>query len=479
MPIMLEQLGLVRYGAYVLVFAILGYSGILELGLGSALVKFSAETHSRESSEDLNRMTSVALRALVLVGMGMAAIVWGFAFFVLPSLSIDALIYREAFSTLIILGARALTSSSLLIPQGLVTGVGDFRSLSQTQMLASSTTFAGTILILLADGGLPELAMLSVGVGSMSALLFARRIQRLVPGSQFRIGGRNVRDTRALLRFALPTAAISLSVMVMYQVDVLLIAFLVSTAAIAQYSLVAKFNQILRELEGLISYVVFPATASLAANGDVHRIRGLLLRGTKYETALMFPVVAATMAFAGPALLVWVGPGYVPLAPLIVLFCSYMLLNPLLGVSWNLLLGMGRLRELLIVSGLLAISNLGLSILLTLWLRSIEAVILGTVVSFILVFPAWFSLSRRAIVVVGSLELIRVALPSYVAALLSFVSGVALTWLHSPDGLLSLTVEMLGALGVGWYAYAMIALSSRERKKLISYVIPISSKDNT
>ncbi|HBG07885.1 MAG: hypothetical protein A2075_18940 [Geobacteraceae bacterium GWC2_58_44] len=67
-PVILKVLGNRDYGLWELVMSVIGYMGLLDLGIGPALVRFVSVANGKEDREDLQKTISTALLFFVAIG---------------------------------------------------------------------------------------------------------------------------------------------------------------------------------------------------------------------------------------------------------------------------------------------------------------------------------------------------------------------------------------------------------------------------
>ena len=68
-PIIVRQLGNTGYGIWDLILSFCGYLGLLEVGLGPAIIRFVAKSTSLEEHQETQRIFVTSAAALSLVGL--------------------------------------------------------------------------------------------------------------------------------------------------------------------------------------------------------------------------------------------------------------------------------------------------------------------------------------------------------------------------------------------------------------------------
>lgn len=68
-PLLVWKLGVEGYGIYILITSLVGYYGILDLGLGQGLIKFVAEYNAKNDSESLSNAINAAIVVQMVMGL--------------------------------------------------------------------------------------------------------------------------------------------------------------------------------------------------------------------------------------------------------------------------------------------------------------------------------------------------------------------------------------------------------------------------
>jgi O-antigen/teichoic acid export membrane protein len=140
MPILIRGLGQDRYGIYATVTSVVGYVGLLDLGIGISLTKFVAEYYAKRDYRRLNEMLSTSL--LLYVGLGIlgAGILIGFsAFFVQHVFDIPVSYWTE--------GRYVFWISALSLFNGLTLGIfGNLLNGIQRQDISRTITIVNTLI---------------------------------------------------------------------------------------------------------------------------------------------------------------------------------------------------------------------------------------------------------------------------------------------------------------------------------------------
>jgi O-antigen/teichoic acid export membrane protein len=194
--------------------------------------------------------------------------------------------------------------------------------------------------------------------------------------------GAGLADFVGLMQISMYVFLIQLSVVLADKIDTAILSFALPDPGLATtiYTNVSKpFFQI-RQTGWMLSYLVMPAVASLAAARDERGLERIKYDGPRLLVGFLLPVTLLAWIYAGPFLILWVGPEYGAHARLLRLFLVAAL--PLLiSVHVQMAIGMGKLRVIAIAALVGSLFNLAISYGLTVLLGDVSGVIWGTVLT--------------------------------------------------------------------------------------------------
>jgi O-antigen/teichoic acid export membrane protein len=232
-------------------------------------------------------------------------------------------------------------------------------------------------------------------------------------------------------------------------VDKLLVAALVSVAAVTFYVVPVLIAQRLTTLVGTVSVAFLPAATQLHAENDRPRFAELVFRAEKLVALVVLPVAAALIVFAEPILSLWLGPEFAERSawPLRLLVAGYALsaLGTVPAVGCDAV-GRPGVATAFSVAG--AVFNVGLCLVLIprYGITGAGAVILCQSLVFLPVF-LWFSTRRVLRLGLGRLLTRSLARPVAATALAALLMVALLPLVHG-WGMLVLA----GLASAAWYA---------------------------
>lgn len=195
-------------------------------------------------------------------------------------------------------------------------------------------------------------------------------------------------DYLDLLHFSAYVFLIQLSIVLADKIDTTILGFALSedaaTTALQVYLVVSKPFAQIRQTGWMLSYMVMPAVASLAAAHDVRGLDRLKYDGPRLHTGALLPVALLAAIYAAPFLSLLFGkrlPGdagdYAWLMQLFLIAT----LPLLISVHVQIAIGTGRIRLIALSALVGSLVNLPISCALTLRFGDVSGVIWGTVVT--------------------------------------------------------------------------------------------------
>ena len=461
---LLRHLGPGTYGLWVVLFALVGYLGLLDVGVGTAAVRQVARLRASDDQDGLGDLVrtcwvfftgSAVLAVLITVGL---------APFVASFLHLGPISPRVAGITLVILGVMSALSFMATVPNALLFGSGRSDRLTQISVATLLLMECGQIVAVVAGAGLIAVALLQLAGAALTLAVSASFVRRFT-GASMR-GGRFSRPLlRELLRFGGVQSLVTLSGVVAYQLDALVIGVILPVAQVAPYNIALSTSNFTGSLSSQATSLLVPTYAHFEEVGNRRRQSTYFLGAVVACLGISVPIVVALAAFGDPILKLWLGK--VPpqtYTVMIVLGIVTVLQRP--GNQCFLFLtGIGRNRQMAKLAPIGAALNLAGSIVATYWLGPVGPAVGSLppvlVISFV-ILPVlvcrYLDISLR--------RYLRTALAPVLPT--AAVAGiVALAFIHLHPALSSLSAVIgAGVVGASWLT--LVAVVSRLEPELRS-----------
>ena len=480
LPFNLKYLGEANYGLWVLLGSVTMHVSLLELGNGSAMVKFVAQYRALKNGRAINEIASsmfVVFGVLGVVAYGLLAAV---------ALNLEHLFTLSA-------GQAALGRSILLIigihvtanfPFSVYGGVtGGFQRYDINNRVAVVTTIVAALVnvaVVLAGGTLIVLVAATTAVRVAAYFVYAANAHRVFPDLEVRPSLFTMTRVREVMGFSAYTTGIDWANKLNYQLDQVIIGAFLGPIAVAAWAPAERIVSGIQRLTNQMNGVLFPLMVDSDANRMRSRLQQILVEGTRLSLAAVLPVSAAVFVLADPLMRVWLGAkagdlaGAVPVLQILTVAVAVRVGN---ATGTTLLKGTGKHRMLAAVNLATGVVNVALSAAL-IGPFGLAGVAYGTLVpiavaAVVVLFPA----ACRHAGVPTAHVLVRGVVPAvwpvFPAALLMWV----LRDLAEPR-LATLVLEGAAGAAVYFGLFIGIAIGARDRALYVQRVRELIGRRN-
>jgi O-antigen/teichoic acid export membrane protein len=381
-----RQLGDEPYGIVVALTGAVGIFGFLDFGIGNALIGLIARSHARKDHVELRSLLASSLVFLTIVGslalvIGVA-VVWLLpSTFVLSAQGVEDQSVRIAMTVLVCGVAFAIPSSlGSKLALGLQIGYQNNLVNVLSGLTILGLAFLGTVL----NGGLVYFTAVFAVVPTI-----ANAIQTLVLLTSRKhdhrpdFGKLRAAEIFRLLPAGIPFTVMTLAGALSYQVDTLLVAYLVSASAAAGYGfLIRIFNGAsVFFIAGLQQ--VWASTSHALEEGNLAWVRHTFIRVFGATMALYAAGAILLLVFGQTIISVWSGGEVHVGQDLILAFALWSTYSFAMTQLSFLLNGAGIIKIQAISATCMAIVNVPLSVYLTIQWGSVGP-LYGSLISHVL-----------------------------------------------------------------------------------------------
>ncbi len=339
-PVLVAGLGDARFGLLTLIWALVSYLGLFDLGLGRALTLRLASVLGRGEDEQVGPLCGSGLAMTAGVGLfaGLVLLVAAPWAPVLLSGLPDAAEAKTCLQLLALALPFAIVTSVL---RGMLEARGSFGIVNVLRLLLGAWTFAGPVLVLeLAGPDLVAIAAVLVLGRLLGTLAHAWAAWRVLPQMRGRLAWR-ADAGMDLLRSGGWLLLSNVLGPLMGLADRFIVGVFVPMAALAYYATPQEVVMKLWIVPGALSAVLFPALAAqIAAQQQVARLCRQSLLGL---VVVLLPITLGLATFAHPLLSLWLGDRFAGEARVCAaLFAAGMFVTGLAQLPYTLLQSTGR-----------------------------------------------------------------------------------------------------------------------------------------
>jgi O-antigen/teichoic acid export membrane protein len=470
LPYIVNRVGDAEAGIYFLALSFTGYFGILDASFSPALIKMIAEYGAKGDPASVGAAFRATFRTYTATGVAAGAGLWAASTWGLSFLGIPPELAGEARATLLVAAGASLFTWPLITYDHALRGFQRYDLVSAVSLGVSVASFVAQIVA--ASSGLGAVGLM---VATTSCLFLGGVVSRSLaraktPEIKIR-GGPTGEAWRRLAGFAGMLFAIGLTDLVVYQLDRLVAAATTGVVAVTLYEYAARLHKVPRDIHAMVVSAITPAASELDARGEHARLQRLVVEASRITVAVTLPVATVILALSPAIASSWAPP---EAAAPIAIFVSYWILNCNTGVLSNVLVGMGKLRLILVYAYLVAAANLVLSVSLA-RRYGVSGVVAGTTISYAIGFWFFMYFSIRATGADLRRYAYRVFWPAYplaagLGAALFAVGKATVGYGGFP------AVVAIGVAGTAVYylIFGMVGMSAGERRDFIE-AIPLPS----
>ncbi|UCF08779.1 MAG: oligosaccharide flippase family protein [Thermoplasmata archaeon] len=479
MLIIIYFVGLEEYGIYLLVAALTGYFGLLDLGIGKSLLKFIAEYHAKKDKQKVNEVVNTAFFIFLLVGVIGAICVFIIGTFFIDVFKIEDDLLSKARLLTYLLAVTLIFGFCLNTFSSTLAGLQRYDRLAYINFAMSLVNAAVTMAVLLLGYGIVELLFYTICIGLTRHIIVAFQVNRYLPYLSIKFSFLK-RDTfRTLFRLSLMLLFFSFFARIIYYTDTLVIGFFLGVVMITIYTAAWKISEIPVKAYIWMLSATIPATSELDALRREKALQELFLRVLKYCLALLFLFGIPILLMSKEILKYIFNPTggdfalYHLVTNILIISLFFDFFNL---VSFHILTGMNKIKVFIGCYGVVAVFNLVLSIILV-NIIGLEGVALGTAVPFIVMAPVfmWYAFKTIGIRVRDYGR--TVLLSTFPWALLSAGVLFGLTWIHTPANFLEVVVYFIIGMAVYLLLFYYRGLDDRERSDIKGILEAIRYKE--
>lgn len=378
-PVVVRELGVSRYGLWVLLTSVIGFLAIMDFGIRGAVMRYIANLHAAGRHDEAGPIASAGLFLFGVLGAIAVSVSLGLAFALDTLFTVPPDLLRVAQWVLIIGGINIAISLVTGVFGGVIAAMQRFDLIGVVEA-SIETVRACLIVLALTNGyGLGALATIQLSMSLVRCLISVLISRRLYPQLRLALRSWAPAHLRQLLSFSYYSMLLQVSTLMILELDSVIIGTFLPIAMIAYFAIAASLVDHARMLIYAATHSITPHVSAWQATGKLSPGR-LALPSGRWATLLLH-VMTLTFLFRGETFVrLWMGPSYAELAGPVLFILSLALLfeggRVVIGAT---LLGLNQHKALVPVFIVEAICNVALSLLL-MRPMGIVGVALGTAV---------------------------------------------------------------------------------------------------
>lgn len=364
LPFNTRHLGAADYGLWMLAASIVAYFPVIDLGFGGALERFVAHYRARRDAAAINEISSTVLFMFATMALIAFSIMAGIAWNLQTLFGLTPEQARTGGVVMMFVAAQF----AIGFPFGIYGAVTNaFQRTYLNSIVGIGVSLVVTIVnvvVILTGGGLVELVGAMTLARTLGYIAYRVNAYRVFPLLRIRASQFRVARVRELAHFSVFMLLHDVSSRVNYAADPIVIAAMLTTGAVAVWTVAQRLADVVLQLTNQLNYSLFPVVVDCDTAQRHERLRDLFVQGTRLSLATSLPVAGSLILLAEPVVLGWTGPDFRAAAPVLQLLALVVLVRVGTSTASVVLQGAGHLRLLSYSNVVAALSNVALSIVL-------------------------------------------------------------------------------------------------------------------
>jgi O-antigen/teichoic acid export membrane protein len=445
-PMLIKGLGVDRFGVLTLVWMVIGYFSLFDLGLGRALTKLVAEKLGEERAQEIPAIVWTTLFMMLILGLAGAVVVGLLSsWLVYAVLKIPPLLQIEVLDAFHLLALSIPVVISTAALRGYLEAHQRFGLVNAVRIPMGVFTFLGPLIVLPFSKSLVfVVAILIIGrlIAWLAHLLLCFRVS---PVLMHRIAlQRSI--VGGLMHFGMWMTVTNIVSPIMVYVDRFIIGSFISMAAVAYYVTPYEVITKLGLIPASLVAVLFPAFASTLAKDSARAVQ-LFERGAKSIFLSVFPLTLIAITLGHEGLDMWLGSEFAAKSTRVLQWLGVgVFISGMAQVPFALVQGAGRAD----LTAKFNLIELPLYLLMIWWMLKsygIDGVAVTWVVRVALDTALLFWVSRRFLPA-GAAVIRRMGLISMAAALVLMLGFLSMNIVAKG---VFLSVALVGFALIAWF----------------------------
>ncbi len=383
-PLILKFIGKEGYGIWTIIMSIIGYYGVLDLGISSAISRYIARYAGKRDSESLNKTASTSMIIFSIIGIIIILcsvllaepISYFFNISYANLQNFKYVMYLLGLMTAIYFPNNVLVAIIKAHEHFIVSNIrGVFIALLRTGL---------TILLFWLDYGLLGIAFSYLVSSIIESACNVYIFKIKTPQVKIRLQYADLTTIKKLMNFGFITFIITISDQIRFNLDSFVIGKMINVSSVAVFRIAGLIVQYIGFLVIAGTSVFSPRFAMLHGQKDYEKLKDLFLDSLLFASLLSFGILLGTIVFGGSFIQFWVGNDFKDAVPVLWVLTLAFTFDLSQNSSIGVLYAINKHKFYAYFVIIEAACNLALSIILAPYF-GILGVALGTAIPMILI----------------------------------------------------------------------------------------------
>ena len=304
-PILVDGLGVARFGILTLAWMVVGYFGLFDMGIGRALIKFVAERLGTKEESEIPSFIWTAIVLMMALG-GIGGLV-GFAlspWLVIEALNIPLELQVETLDAFYYLAASLPLVIVSIGFRGVLEAYQHFGIINIIRVPLGSLTFLAPLAVLPYSQSLADIVLALVYVRVIACVVYIVVCMKMYPNLRLR-AKLDAKKAMLLFKFGGWMTVSSIAGPILLYLGRVMIIVMISAEAVAYFSTPYEVVIKILIIPGAVVSVLFPVFANRMSAGN-DGVKSIYVKAQLSILLLVFPCSLMSYLFAEDVLAWWI-----------------------------------------------------------------------------------------------------------------------------------------------------------------------------
>ena len=317
-PYILKHLGVSVFGLWSLIFSVMGFFELIDLGFYTGVIKFVSQSKAYNDQERCNRILSTTFCVYISLAFIGCFILGVFATYFNEFFDIPADLHTTAINLLILLALRSiLIGLPLAVFRGLLFGEQYIYIINFTSVFITMSYVLSAWYLLSLGYSIITLGVLNLLSVMIEYLVYVILSFVLVPGLKISFKLADLTIFKELFSFSMMQFVANISNVVMAQSAPILVKLFFTLETVTLYAITLRIINYIYRFTKQYTGVLTPIIAHLHVTEHHEKIRSIFINGTKYALVPSTLFLVLGLVFSHDFISLWVGKEYLYAATLL------------------------------------------------------------------------------------------------------------------------------------------------------------------
>jgi O-antigen/teichoic acid export membrane protein len=361
----IRELGKTGFGIWILMSSLVGYYGILDLGVESAVTRYVARYASKKDYKSLNRVVSTALMLFCVIGFVIAILSVSFDAVLADFFDVEAALRGDFQSLVVILGFSIAVSFPGNMLSAVIKAHERFFEANLVDIVTIVLRTALVIYLLEEGHGLVGLAYANLFSAAVMLGLNFYYCHRLFPHIKLNFNHAHWATLGTLMAFGVGAATQEISSVLRFDLDSFVIGKWIGLEAVGLYGVAALLMRYYLQFISSATISVFtPRFSHIAGRGEYDKLLQIFLKSLVIGSFLSFALGSSLFILSQSFITIWAGSDFLEVLPILWLLCVAYAVTLAQSTSVAIMYALKKHQLFAVISLIEGVVNLSLSIYL-------------------------------------------------------------------------------------------------------------------